>query len=546
MEAIQQTFNGTFGFDKRVTCQISRNGDLIHRIWLNLTLPKAASGNAVWADYIGLRCIKSVELEIGGQRIDKHYPEWMYIWNELSLPSGKKTGYRCLVNGVVAGASSSSYATTDTSTTVKLHVPLEFWFCRNVGLALPLIALQYHEVKINIEFESKTNVIRSGTVNDDLDGTLWVDYIFLDTDERRRFAQLSHEYLIEQLQFTGDETLTGATNRIKLNFNHPCKELIWVSPKVTLSSNDWTNFTLTTGSNVTDNAILQLNGQDRFAERTGDYFNLVQPFQHHENVSDNRGINVYSFALKPEEHQPSGSLNMSRIDTAVLSIKTTAASSLHKVKVYAVNYNVLRIMSGMGGLNRCIKLYVAYRAKKQWSAMKRALVAVKTLCSRKISQLLVGAPQTPRQHTLLIGKPLRASYTKVGSETFPLAKNKNLGMVKMMKIGQSACLLPKGAMLAYGRASETERVWVGDEGLSNLSRPKIQSIPLGKLRGTRVPIPTKLLQKISLSSRYYKNKTLLFLSLRWKYHTIIVYLLFLRSEITHIVLIQSTLYNVSE
>lgn len=508
MEAIQQTFNGTFGFDKRVTCQISRNGDLIHRIWLTLNLP-VASG-VTWAPYIGLRCIKNVELEIGGQRIDKHYPEWMYVWNELSLPSGKKNGYSCLINGTTAGMNADSKASG--ANAVKVHVPLEFWFCRNVGLALPLIALQYHEVKINIEFASKSDVIYSGnttSITTDLDGSLWVDYIFLDTDERRRFAQLSHEYLIEQLQFTGDETLTGATNRIKLNFNHPCKELIWISPKVTLDSNQWTSFVGANGSNVTESAILQLNGQDRFAERSGDYFNLVQPFQHHENVSDNRGINVYSFALKPEEHQPSGTLNMSRIDTAVLSIKTGVTANAHKVKVYAVNYNVLRIMSGMGGLNIIVSIinfklklqkeFANYRAKKQWSAMKRALVAVKTLCSRKISQLLVGAPHAPRRHTLLIGKPLRASSTKVGSETFPLAKNKDLGMVKMMKIGQSACLLPKGAMLAYGRASETERVWVGDEGLSNLSRPKIQSIPLGKLRGTRVPIPT------DQYSFYYQN-----------------------------------------
>jgi hypothetical protein len=187
-----------------------------------------------------------------------------------------------------------------------------------------------------------------------------VDYIFLDTDERRRFAQLSHEYLIEQLQFTGAESVTGTNNKVKLNFNHPCKELVWVVQSDTATgSNQWFNFQ-NAAADVVSSAIanasiltaakLQLNGQDRFAERAGSYFNLVQPFQHHENVPASPGINVYSFALQPESHQPSGSLNMSRIDSAVLNL-TTSVSSAAKILVFAVSYNVLRVMSGMGGLS---------------------------------------------------------------------------------------------------------------------------------------------------------------------------------------------------
>jgi len=345
IESIEQTFNGTADFGKRVTCQISRNGDLINRVYLQTTLPAISGSGVAWVEKVGLRLLKSVEIEIGGQRIDKHYAEWMYIWNELSLPRGKEDGYKIMVGDDVSEANGST-----------LYVPLEFWFCRNVGLALPLIALQYHEVKINIEFESLSKLTTGGSPSGapSLGATsLWVDYIFLDTDERRRFAQLSHEYLIEQLQFTGDETLTsGPTNRIKLNMNHPVKELVWVGIRdVADSSNLWTNFvdnnTVASGVNMTSAAKLQLNGHDRFAERAGSYFNLVQPFQHHENVPRNRGINVYSFALKPEEHQPSGSLNMSRIDTAVLSVSAAAAG---RIKVFATNYNVLRIMSGMGGL----------------------------------------------------------------------------------------------------------------------------------------------------------------------------------------------------
>jgi len=336
MEAIEQTFNGAADFGRRVTCQISRNGDLIHRMYLQATITTAS-----WAanSYAGLALVKNVELEIGGQRIDKQYGDWMYIWNELALPYGKRAGYKTMV-----GANLVSSATT------TLYIPLEFWFCRNPGLALPLIALQYHEVKVNLEFESAANASITGTMGTT---SLWVDYIFLDTDERRRFAQLSHEYLIEQVQFTGEETVTANANKIKLNFNHPVKELIWVlqenNAKFGCYDTDGSTADFDrSGTNLCSTAKLQLNGHDRFAERDGKYFNLVQPYQHHENIPTNAGVNVYSFALKPEEHQPSGTLNMSRIDSAVLNITATADAT--KCRVYALSYNVLRVMSGMGGL----------------------------------------------------------------------------------------------------------------------------------------------------------------------------------------------------
>ena len=368
IEAISQTFNGTPGYGNRVTCQISRNGDLVHRMYLSL---KVSDTNYLCAFY-GLRVINYVEIEIGGQKIDKHYSHWMYVWNELSLPKSKRDGYNRMV-GQSGGVLNSH----------TLYIPLEFWFCRNVGLALPLIALQYHEVKINIQFESSD--LCNGTsaaVGAFPNATLWVDYVFLDTDERRRFAQLSHEYLIEQLQFTGSETVSSTKLNTKLSFNHPCKELVWFANKKagTASSgtnnpvnNNWFNYTTTnedatsalpyhynlnalhnnaTGAkNPIATAKLILNGNDRFSARPGSYFNLIQPFQHHENIPTNAGINVYSFALKPEEHQPSGTLNMSRIDTATLSIDfQTGLTTNTTLNVYAVNYNVLRILSGMGGL----------------------------------------------------------------------------------------------------------------------------------------------------------------------------------------------------
>ena len=377
MEAIQQTFNGNVGYGNTVTCQISRNGDLINRMYLQVSVPKRTGTTATdsYVNFLGLRLIKSVVIEIGGQQIDKHYSDWLYIWNELSLPIGKRYAYETMV-----GADKDILSTRDST----LYIPLEFWFCRNVGLSLPLIALQYHEVKVKIEFESKVNCILSGTTADNIanitNASLWVDYIFLDTDERRRFAQLSHEYLIEQLQFTGSETLNKGTNRIKLNFNHPCKELIWVAKsKGAFKKDRWYDYNFVSSAVTEENAlsrtsnyiyqvdpaefknplksaILQLNGNDRFAVREGLYFTHVQPYQHHTNVPVNNPINVYSFALKPEEHQPSGTLNMSRIDTATLMIEaenpgsTATDYTYDGINIYAVNYNVLRILSGMGGL----------------------------------------------------------------------------------------------------------------------------------------------------------------------------------------------------
>lgn len=357
MESIEQTFNGSPDFGKKVTVTVSRNGDLITKVYLQTDIPAVAAGASgfAWVEELGHFLVKSVEVEIGGQRIDKHYGRWLSIWSSLTLASGKTDGY----NNMIGNTSAMNGATTSaTKAGLRLYVPLQFWFCRNAGLALPLIALQYHEVKFNLEFAALADLVDSS--NNDYTGSpalantsLWIDYIYLDTDERRRFAQTSHEYLIEQLQFTGDESLSGVNNKVKINFNHPCKELVWVCQSDETTGNNYTdNEVAASGSNPTSEAKLQLNGHDRFSNRQGRYFNLVQPYQHHSNIPA-EGINVYSFSLKPEEHQPSGSANLSRIDNATLTLQITSdANALTNpvVAIYAVNYNVLRIMSGMGGL----------------------------------------------------------------------------------------------------------------------------------------------------------------------------------------------------
>ena len=543
IESIEQTFNGQADFGRRVQCVISRNGDLAYRTYLQVTLPEinqlmgiasyaAGVGSGVyarWLDFPGEQLIAQVEVEIGGQRIDRQYGDWMHIWNQLTMTCEQERGYWKMIGNTtqLTFITDPSFAEVDgpcdslaprqvcaprnALPETTLYVPLQFWFCTNPGLALPLIALQYHEVKINLDIRPideclwavttlscNTNPTRGAATqftpgrpvpaaiayNQSLvAASLYVDYVFLDTDERRRFAQNPHEYLISQLQFTGDESVGSSSNKIKLNFNHPVKELIWVvqpdqnvdycsslvcdallfkvlgaqpfnytdaidalpnaihafggpsetsrgnyidpaglfndagaldeyipagftgywngptnpynepnfgGPAVPLNTaaalaagvdpalltqlaletsnhlggstvSDAGTFVLTEtsldlhcwGQNPVVTAKLQLNGQDRFSEREGSYFSWVQPYQAHTRNPD-EGINVYSFALRPEEHQPSGTCNFSRIDNAtlqlVLSNATVEGTKTAKVRVYATNYNVLRIMSGMGGL----------------------------------------------------------------------------------------------------------------------------------------------------------------------------------------------------
>ena len=572
IESIEQTFNGQADFGRRVTCIISRNGDLAYRTYLQITLPEINQymGNtsslsigglstvyARWLDFPGEQLIAQVEVEIGGQRIDRQYGDWMHIWNQLTMTAEQQRGYFKMIGNTtqLTFITDPSFSDVDgpcdslaprqvcaprnALPETTLYVPLQFWFCTNPGLALPLIALQYHEVKINLDLRPIDECLWAVTslscntgpaVNGVMDNakqlspgstvsatiaynqslvaaSLYVDYVFLDTDERRRFAQNPHEYLITQLQFTGDESVGSSSNKIKLNFNHPVKELIWVvqpdqnvdycssllcdallfkvlgaqpfnytdaidalpnaihafggptetsagqyidarglfedagaddayvpagftgywhgpndpyneanigGPNVGINpsanfagvdlpyingltaaevlagsanivSNYGNPYKVDTrghgttypglGSTVSDAgtfvlsetsldmhcwgqnpvvvAKLQLNGQDRFSEREGSYFSWVQPYQAHTRNPD-EGINVYSFALRPEEHQPSGTCNFSRIDNAtlqlVLSNATVEGTKTAKVRVYATNYNVLRIMSGMGGL----------------------------------------------------------------------------------------------------------------------------------------------------------------------------------------------------
>jgi len=341
MEAIEQTINGTVSSNGRVTSTISRNGDLISRMYLQSTLPATHVLNS------GVTDLSSVELEIGGQRIDKQLGHYMECWAELTEnKTGRAVGTNFQVmSGYGAGvANNTANAATDAAVGSQCAfplvdqasniqwLPLQFWFCRNPGLALPLIALQYHEVKLILTFNTVTH---SGH-------KIWVDYIYLDTDERRRFAQQSHEYLIEQVQ-EQSVTASASTQSVELNFNHPVKELIWAGGFSNAGA-----LTAFAGDKA-ETVQLKLNGHDRFAAREAGYFSRVQVWQHHSGEGGfvDLSLGCYSFALKPEEHQPSGTCNFSRIDNARLEFSAGFQTTGH---IYAINYNVLRIMSGMGGL----------------------------------------------------------------------------------------------------------------------------------------------------------------------------------------------------
>jgi hypothetical protein len=375
MENIEQTVNGTAAPSGRVSVTVARNGDLVGDMYLELESDIATTATAEAGDcnWVAERAISSVELSIGGQRIDKHYQRWWRLYSELYLDEAKKATWGKMTTA------------TDGNT---VYLPLIFFFNRNPGLFLPLIALQYHEVRLDFDLASDFTDFLNASVF-----KVWANYVYLDTEERRRFAQKGHEYLIEQVQHTGVDTVdAGKTKQVRLSYNHPVKELVWSFSNTSAKSSLW-NFTSnnlvteiilesdstaiaasnafispssvgtplvkvgTGGGTVAfteeaagqlDTFKLVLNGQDRFKEQKGKYFNQVQPYVHHSGCPL-PGVYSYSFALKPEEHQPTGTCNFSRIDNAQVAVKMKpgSATSMH---MFATNYNVLRIQSGMGGL----------------------------------------------------------------------------------------------------------------------------------------------------------------------------------------------------
>ena len=399
IEAFRVNFTGAPTYGQRVVAVVNRNADLIWKTYVEVTLPDttaSATGktyDVLWTGGSQRRfaytLLQQVEVEIGGQIIDRHYGEWLYLWESLTGDVDTRFKLDTMVGGSLSGTATSSNSCGGRPNV--LYIPLQFWFCRNPGLALPLIALQYHEVRFNITLADSTDLVSKGSwasvsqaaanLPQVKDMALYMDYVYLDVDERRRFAQESHEYLIDQLQYTGQQQITTSSGRLDLTLNHPVKELVWVfqnSEKTDCGSSATASIGFTqpfTYDDIVNRCRLQINGQDRFDERYGDYFWKVQPYQHHSgggfwpiiNAEQTGGtdgdpiyypatnpVNVYSFAIQPEEQQPSGTCNFSRIDNATLVFDSITGgpskATPYNFRVYAVNYNIFRIMSGMGGL----------------------------------------------------------------------------------------------------------------------------------------------------------------------------------------------------
>ena len=391
MEPFRANLTGQANWGVKHSVTLPRNADLLYSTYLEVVMPPGAVVNCE-RGRLGYNLIKYVELEIGGQRIDRLYSEWLYLWDSLTSEYIKSAKLCRMINSNLGDSSDTIPASNvcnvgsgRPSLPTTLYIPLPFFYTRNPGAALPLIALQYHEVKINIQWQSvefvKGDFTSTTVLPPPVQAAVYVDYIYLDVEERRRMAQESHEYLIEQVQYNEDKGISSFNNRIDLTFNHPVKELVWV-----VQPSDYTNCKLaksngrngqsgTNGTRLTPftydiRAVykqrLQINGQDRMEERYGDYYNKVQPYQHHTGTTNTYGaghpegqpgVYLYSFALKPEEHQPSGTCNFSRIDTATLVIDLAGdvqidpdTDKTFEVRVYAVNYNILRVMSGMAGL----------------------------------------------------------------------------------------------------------------------------------------------------------------------------------------------------
>lgn len=399
-------FDGTPNFGQRITCLIPRRGDLLGRVYLDITLPYItdSSGNALsYTNSIGHALIQEITFEVGEQEIDRQTGEWMEIWTQLTTPAGQRYALDQMI-GRIEPYNVINIKPGSSSDTLRLLIPLQFYFCNNPGLYLPLIALQYSPIRINITLKPLQQLFWVPPPNPyPSDGSwkpacstqvnctsqivnmmLWGDYVYLDTEERRKFVSTSHEYLIEQVQYTPPYSLTPGQNTatISVDFNHPIKEFMFVVQRDSVTnSNEWFNYsnlafgepiptyvqgfmnTIAPGQrlDLISSAKLQLDGYDRFMARGPQYFRLEQPYEHHTTTPVNSYIYNYSFALRPEDIQPTGTMNASRIDSIVWQIEMNPVltnptipvwqqrGNCHIV-VYGHNYNVFRVINGFGGL----------------------------------------------------------------------------------------------------------------------------------------------------------------------------------------------------
>lgn len=406
IESQPMHFDGTPNFGQRVTCLVPRRGDLLGRVYLEIVLPqlKDTHGNPLsYTNSIGHAIIQEISFEVGEQEIDRQTGEWMEIWTQMTTPAGQRMALNEMI-GRVEPYNVIDIQPAASSDGLRLLIPLQFYFCQNPGLYIPLLALQYSPIRINITLRPLQQLfwvtppippatqegwmpacsIMADCTSQITSMMLWGDFVFLDVDERRRFVSQTHEYVIEQVQYTPPHSVTAnqQTVTIPIEFNHPIKEFFFVVQRDSMENrNEWFNYSnLAIGENtptpimpylnsnapsarmdLITNAKLQLDGYDRFMERSPQYFRLAQPMEHHTSTPVNSFIYNYSFAMKPEDAQPTGTMNASRIDSIVWQIQMNPVLSSPlipawqqrgncHVVVYAHNYNVFRVINGFGGL----------------------------------------------------------------------------------------------------------------------------------------------------------------------------------------------------
>ena len=335
IESIEQPFTGTPNFGTISSVTLPKNtADLIHKCHIQVQLKKTNNDSSL-KDQFGLKLLKRVIVSIDGMDIDAQTGEWMSYWNEYTMEDEKKDGYNEMI-----GNSTTLFGTVeedDDCTTVI--IPLMFYFCKTPGLSLPIHALQYSEVKVRVEFNEKVHCITGSNISIEK-CSLFVDYVFLDVEEKKQILQGAQEFLITQTQELSGKISdsTAHEGNVKLDFIHPIKELIWAFQGSDGSMKHMTSAHLTMNG-----------GQKRASERPAKYFRLVQPYDHHSKIPT-LPLYMYSFALKPEEAQPSGTCNYSRLDNSYLYYKLKSNHGASRIKVFATNTNLLRIMSGKGAL----------------------------------------------------------------------------------------------------------------------------------------------------------------------------------------------------
>jgi hypothetical protein len=399
-------FDGTPNFGQRITCLIPRRGDLLGRVYLDVTLPRIYDTNGNLLSYtnsIGHALIAEITFEVGEQEIDRQTGEWMEIWSQLTTPAGQRDALNEMIGrfdqyippNLVPGPQSEG---------LRLLIPLQFYFCRNPGLYIPLIALQYSPIRINLTLRPLQQLfwvpppnpvdqsswkpacqINVDCTSQIVNMMLWGEYVYLDVEERRMFVSASHEYIIEQVQYTPPYSITTQQNTatVSVEFNHPLKEFMFVAQRdEMINRNEWFNFSnLAIGEpipayvaqfmnsnapagrmDLIASAKLQLDGYDRFMVRGPQYFRLEQPYEHHTFTPVNAFIYNYSFALRPEDAQPTGTMNASRIDSIVWQIQMNPVLTNPtempawqqrgnaRIVVYGQNYNIFRVINGFGGL----------------------------------------------------------------------------------------------------------------------------------------------------------------------------------------------------